>query len=543
MSAAYEETTLPEILIDPLEQESSGSVLPAAPLPVCTALPSQVKRNLLHSTSALGAGVFLERGCGFLANILAARLGGAPVFGAYSLAIVTANNISTYAAGGIGATATRFSGKYPFGGPAYRTLAASLTIVSCTSAAIAMAALWFGASPIAHLLGKPALTPLLRWAAVPAAGTILLECARGFFAGQRRIAALLVLSLCVGVGMLAVMPALAHRGIVHHMVIAQGSIALTAVLLCFLFGRKLGLRPDAPAERGPRFLTVLREIWSFGFVQLAGLVGSNLAGWWLTTLIARADSTLVQMSFFAVSSQMRNLAGIVPGLLTEGSYATMASADDTDRTPHRVMALCSYASLAVALMLACVGIVIVPWGLHLLYGPAYSAASAAVAMGLAIAVVHMGNAPAAARLTVVSIRSTAMINTAWAVFVGVVATIFLLHGGSAWQGMAIILAAHLLSSAMVLVTLHRRDHVPAGMTLSYVAGALGSTVLATLAVAREYIPQHAVVFTLAMVAVLVATGGTLVQLGRIHGWMPSRAVWLSLRRRLPFFKSAEVKHV
>ena len=487
-------------------------------------LPAHVRQRLIGSTSALGAGVFFERGFGFLANVLSARLGGAPVFGAYSLAIVTANNISTYAAGGIGATATRFSGKYPYGSPGYRTLAASLTIVSCTSAAIAMVALWFGAAPIAHLLGKPGLTSLLRWAAVPAAGTILLECARGFFAGQRRIAALLLLSLVVGVGMLCVLPALAHRGVVHYMVLAQGAIALSAVVICFLFGRQLGLLPDTQGGHGPQFGSILREVWGFGFVQLAGLVGSNLAGWWLTTLIARADTLLVQMSFFAIASQLRNLAGIVPGLLTEGSYAVMASPDDTGRTPHRVMALCSYASLAVALLLACTGIVIVPWGLHLLYGPAYSAASAAVAVALAIAVVHMGNAPAAARLTVVSIRSTAVINTAWAAFVAVAATGLLLHGGSAWQGMSIILAAHLLSSGLVLATLHRRDYVPTGMTFSYVIGALGATLLAGFAVTRAYQPQHEVALTLAMIAVLVVTGVSLFRIGRMHSWLPTKAV-------------------
>ena len=66
---------------------------------------------LLSGTSALGAGVVVERGCGFIANVLAARFGGASTFGTYSLAIATANNISTYAAGGIGSTAIRFSGK------------------------------------------------------------------------------------------------------------------------------------------------------------------------------------------------------------------------------------------------------------------------------------------------------------------------------------------------------------------------------------------------------------------------------------------------
>ena len=68
--------------------------------------------------------------------------------------------------------------------------------------------------------------------------------------------------------------------------------------------------------------------------------------------------------------------------MTEGSYATMATPEASSRTPHHVMALCSYASLCVSLLLACVGIAVVPWALHLVYGPAYGAASATVALAL-----------------------------------------------------------------------------------------------------------------------------------------------------------------
>lgn len=63
-------------------------------------LPSEVAKGLVSGTSTLGLGVLIERSCGFLANILAARFGGAQTFGAYALAISTANNVSTYAAGG-----------------------------------------------------------------------------------------------------------------------------------------------------------------------------------------------------------------------------------------------------------------------------------------------------------------------------------------------------------------------------------------------------------------------------------------------------------
>ena len=502
------------------------------------AKPSVASR-VIGGTSALGLGVFIERGAGFVANVLAARIGGTATFGAYSLAISTANNISTYAAGGIGATAARFSGKYPYGSRNYSNLARALAIVSLVSAGLAAAALWFGAGPIAHLLGREQLTTLLRWAVLSAVGIILLECARGFFVGQRLLVALVLLSALVGTGMVVLLPTAARMHDPTRMIVMQGAITTLAVVACLALAKPLGLRaPAAAAAASTSLPAMLREVWSFGFVQLAGLVGSSMAGWWLMTLVARADTSLVQMSFFAIASQLRNLAGIAPGLLTEGSYAVMADpGGEADRTPHRVMAMCSYASVAVALSLAALGIVVVPWALTALYGRSYAPAALTVALALATAVAHMGNAPAAARLTIVSIRSTGVINTIWALFVAGAATVFLLHGGSAWKAMLIYFAAHIVSSLLVLLTLRWKDAVPAGQFGLFAFSSGGVAILALLAYLRTVKPGMTNPLTAAMFAVLVALLAGLRVFGNRYGWLPSAAVVKSvangLRARLP----------
>lgn len=109
---------------------------------------------LLSSTSALGTGIVIERALGFLANLLAARIGGAETFGAYSLAITTADNTGTYTAGGIGATAAQFSGKYPLATTVYPAFVQVVLIVSVVSIAVAAAVLWTGSARLAHLLQK-----------------------------------------------------------------------------------------------------------------------------------------------------------------------------------------------------------------------------------------------------------------------------------------------------------------------------------------------------------------------------------------------------
>ena len=537
---------VPETLLsgDPNPQTYApvAEIVPEAP-PGRVALPAHVTKHLISGTSAYGASVAMERGAGFLANILAARLGGAPTFGAYSLAINTATNISTYAAGGIGATAARFSGKYPQGSPGYPSLMRALAIVSLVSATIASLGLWLGAGPIAHLLGKESFVTLLRCAWISAAGVVLLECARGFFVGQRFVAALLSMSLTVGAGMVFLLPYAAHRHSPTTMIELQGGIALCAVGLCCLLGKQFGWMSDAAQGAVLPLGGVLREVWSFGVVQLAGLIGTSLAGYWTTALVARGDRTLVQVSFFTIASQMRNLVSLPPSLLTEGSYAVMADpTHEASQTPQRVMALCTFAALSVSVLLGALGIVLVPWGLTLLYGRTYAAAGAAVAVALATAVAHMGTAPAAARLSIVSIRATATINTIWAIFVATASTVFMMHGGSAWRAMAIFFCAHILASVIALVILRQRDHLPAGLIPLFGFSAVMVAVLAAMSLWRGA-HGSTLAITGLMTLLFFATGAGLYLFGKRYGWLPPRAVFWRLLGKVPGPLGRRVRHV
>ena len=505
-------------------------VLESAPVP--TALPSHVAKHVVQGTSTLGASVFVERGASFLANVLTARLAGAAVFGAYSLGITTANNISTYAAGGIGSTATRFSGKYPHDSGSYREFAQVMATISLCSAALAALALSLGAGAIASLLHKPELTGLLRWASITAAGMVLLECARGFFVGQRRLLALATLSILVGFGMLAVLPAVS---LMHHptaLVISHGAITLTSVALCCVMAARLHLLPSPGSASKIAFLPLLREVWGYGVIQLSGLVSANVAGWWVTALVARGDPSLVQISFFAIASQLRNLIGLIPSLLTEGSFAVMATPDpDGGSVPHRVMALCTFAATAVSLAIAALVTIVAPFLLRLVYGSAYQMAALAVSVAVGVAVVQMGNAPPSARLSVVSIRSTAVLNTAWAAIAAIAGTVLMLKGGTAAGAMAVFLGSHIVIAGMVLVVLYRNDRLPAGMIHLFLVSTASIVSLCLLAAYRVTHTSQERRITAVMCALTVGALLWLYRLGKSHDWLPSRAMIQGLLRR------------
>ena len=508
--------------------EPVTSVSPDAPV------SKDVAKDLVSGTSALAAGVVIERGLGFFANLLAARVGGTTTFGAYSLAITTANNISTYAAGGIGATAVRFSGQYDRRDPGYANLTRALLIISFASAALAAAVLWAGSSPLARLVGQGRLTALLQWTALSAAGMILLECCRGFLVGQRRIPAILLLSLSVGIGMIVTIPVTARWGAIP-MICSQGSVTLAAVLLCLALYRPLGLAAVKTATDAPQqpLRPMLWTVWSFGLVQLAGLIGLNAAGWWLTSLIARTDKTMTEMGFFAIANQLRNLVSLAPNLVTESSLAVMArpSSVSEPTTPDSVMAACTFAVGSVSLLLAGFGMIVVPGILPLLYGKAYASASAATSLALATAIVHMGTGPAAARLSIVSIRLTGVINTVWAIVVGGAASTFLLWNGSAAKGMSIYFAAHALSALLVFRALAKRGHLAQGLGAFYAVGGVSVTALLALSVFRTYHPESSIFSSLVMSGVLLLSLFTWFALGNSRPWAPSaKQILLTLAR-------------
>ena len=513
-SLLVEETSPDGLLVSP-----ASAAVPH--LPEHAELSSEVTRNILSGTSILGVAVLIERGATFAANIMAARFAGASVFGAYSVGISTANNISTYAAGGIGATATRFSGKYPYSGESYPTFAKVLGVVSLTSAAVAAAVLFLGAAPIAHVLHKESLAGLLRWASLSAAGMLVLECARGFFVGQRRLAALALLSVLVGVGMVTLLPVTAAGQRAARMVTAHGAVTLSAVAICLVLAKPLGLlRAGGGSAVG--FRQMLREVWGFGFIQLSGLLSANLAGWWITALVARGDTTLVQMGFFAIASQLRNLTGIVPALLTEGSYAVIATPEeDNSHVQHRVMSLCTFASTAVAFALASLGIILAPWALHLMYGSRFTSAAVATAIGMSVAVLQMGNAPPSARVSVVSIRSVAAINTVWAGITALGGTILMSYWGGAAGAMAVFFLAHIISAVLTFSILAWRDYLPAGLVPLFLLSTGGVLALSGLALVRECNIQYALPITATMVIVAAASYTGLYALAKQHNWLSS----------------------
>ncbi len=486
-------------------------------------------RSLLGRMSALGLALTIERGAGFLANVLAARMAGAEVFGAYSLALTTANNVASYAGAGIGVTANRFSGQFPPGTPGYRRLLALLAMVAMLSAALAAILLYAGAGPLAReLLKNEKLIFPLKVGAFSAAAFILLECCRGLLIGQRSHALLLGLSVISGGGILLVVPRAAHWG-PEAMLFGQAGAILTAALVSagFVWRQARSRKPaDSPADLGA--MPTAGEIWRFGMTQLSGLIGVNLAALWIASLVTRGDPSLVQMAFYAISSQFRNLASLVPGLVWQSSLAllTQEGSHEFGGAP-RVLATSTYISATLALAAVTVAISAIPVLMARIYGEAYHGAELAASLAVVTALIHMTSSPASSRLAVISLPLTGAINLIWALLVTATAWVLYPRMGAS-VATAILLMAHSVSMLLVMASLHKLERLSREVVLFTLFNSFMGAVFVGLVILRR---NQSI--GLDGLAIANATAGMLgffllIGLGRSSGIIP-RESWSRMR--------------
>jgi O-antigen/teichoic acid export membrane protein len=302
------------------------------------------------------------------------------------------------------------------------------------------------------------------------------------------------------------------------MVLGQALMALAAVLICVLAARQLRFAPPpllAPKVRGPRPSAIMR----FGLVQLAGMIGLNAAGWWIASLVARGDLSLVQAGWYSIAMQLRNICAMPSWLISQTAYAQLT--EDGGQVyggPGRVTLLSTIVATAVSLLVAGPAAALMPWVVPRLYGRDFAGAEFVATLAIATGLIHMSAAPAAARLTVVSLPLTGIINGVWSVLLVGLGT-WLVPAGGAAEGAMSFLGAHLFSAIAVLVALLRLGAVPRDLVVASMPALAGSVLIASLGWLRAF-GHHKTAFS---AGILTATA-TLVWITFQQGRKSSAAI-------------------
>jgi hypothetical protein len=246
--------------------------------------------------------------------------------------------------------------------------------------------------------------------------------------------------------------------------------------------------------------------------------------------VARWDVSLVQVAFYAVATQLRNVSSLIPGLVQHSNFAFFT--DEGGRGfggADHVVSVSSFASSALATVCSGIAIVALPWVLRHFYGHDYVSAEFAAVLAVATLLVHFGVAPAASRLLIISPLTAGLVNGFWAVFV-VVAGTLTIPGGGAKAATAVLFAAHMLSTFLVLVALRYRESLPSGVTM--LAFLDTATAVASVSVAwlRTIHPEYALGLSLVLVGISGAMTWILLRLGQQQGAFPASLNLASLLR-------------
>jgi hypothetical protein len=222
-------------------------------------------------------------------------------------------------------------------------------------------------------------------------------------------------------------------------------------------------------------------------------------------------------------------------LISQTGYSLLTEEGGQDYGgPRRVTVVCTLSATVVALLVCGFAAAAAPWIVSTMYGKGFAAAEMAATVAIATALLHMSAAPAAARLTVVSLKATGIINGIWtAVVIGLGS--FIIPSGGAAEGTLAFFAAHLLSAVLVAGVLLRMGAAPRSLGLVSAPGAAGAVLLTVLGWARWHDPAHkltlsvaillsALVLVAASLAIARATGdiskGVIHRVGAIRRLQP-----------------------
>jgi hypothetical protein len=250
------------------------------------------------------------------------------------------------------------------------------------------------------------------------------------------------------------------------------------------------------------------------------VVGINAAGWWTASLVARWDVSLLQVAFYVVATQLRNISSLVPSLIQSSNFAffTDEGARDFGGADH-VVSVSSFASSMLATICSGIAVISLPLILRHFYGKGYGMAEFPSVLAIATLLVHFGVAPAASRLLILSPLSAGVVNGIMAVVIVVLATIFIPRAG-ATAATATLLFAHVLAMFLVLVSLWRLDALPASVTMLAVLDTLTALATVWLGWARTLHPQYTIVWSLVLLLITGAVTLLLLRWGQHRGAFP-----------------------
>jgi O-antigen/teichoic acid export membrane protein len=472
--------------------------------------------------------VAVQRLFAFVSTALAARVGGVAILGEYSLALSTAGMVGTFVGTGVGTVALRYVGQFPRTTQAYRKVLGLVALITVAAAAASGLLLLLGSKPLARLaLNNAKLSVSLQFAAAALVILVVLEALNGTLVALHDFRSLLWLSVISGVIMVFIVPYSSQFG-AKPMLICY-AVALGTGIAVALFKARTAIRPLAwdgsPEASAPR----AREIILFGNTQQFNTIVIAVASWWVILLVTRQDSTLHQMGYYFVGSQLRQVAGQAPTLASQLVFPTLSRLTSVPKQHDRVLSMATFLCAALSFVPAGVMLIGLPWILRL-YGLAFREALVTGLILIATAVIQLTYFPVANALMMLSLRAAALLNALWSCVLALLAYALVSDHGAVGAALAWLLS-QVVSQVVLFTLMVRMGRLPTGTLTTWCLADLAVLSLTGLAFLRALKPNLTLGLTAVQVFAFVTFTLAFLKIAQARDYLPrgTRELLLILR--------------
>ncbi|HEX7940733.1 MAG TPA: oligosaccharide flippase family protein, partial [Gemmatimonadaceae bacterium] len=323
-----------------------------------------LERRLLHGAAWLFAGALMARVTALVASLLVARALGLPSFGKFGMLQSTLLMFQTFAAFGLGETATKYLAELRATDPERAGRIAGLSTTTAVVAGVAFASLLFFLAPVIarRALQAPELEGALRVSAPALFFGALTGAQTGALAGLEAFRAMARVNAIAG---LLTLPLLV--GGVYLGGLTGGVWGLVLISAGTWLANKLVLRREFERSNVTiRFRGCVRELpvlWGFSLPAVLGGAMVVPVHWLCATLLVQRPGGYAEMGLFNAANQWHQALLFIPTLVSQAVLPILANRLGTGERERALGTLRSAIranavfSAAIALVLAALS----PW--------------------------------------------------------------------------------------------------------------------------------------------------------------------------------------
>lgn len=493
--------------------------------------PFPLLLRLTHAAGWTTLGTLIGNGLTFLAMIGVARILGREAFGEVGILQSTTTMFQVFAAVGLGMTAMKHVAEYRAKQPerAGHIIAISDLTAVVAGGIAATVVLVFAPWLAANILVRPAMTPLLRIAAVTIGLSSLSGAMNGTLAGMEEFRSIALINFVGGlIGFPLVLCGAVWKG-VEGVVIALAMQAFLNCLLLNWMARRKARKHGIPIRL--KGATEWKVLWRFSLPALLAGIAISPAEWVCSAMLVHHNG-YSQMGFYTAAMQWRNVLMFIPIMIVQSALPVFASVKsahgEASAEFNRLMVISQGAIMLLILPIATL-LMFLSHEVFRLYGAAYLPGSATLIGVCFLVIVHCsgcGLGPAIEAWG--NMWAPAVFNFCW----GLIYILLVWAEVGRWGALALPFSAGVATVAqtyMYLLYFHRRFPENIGTRISGVVAAaivLASFCLALPAGVRVWlaVPCFA---TVLLFAVLYFSDRELVYGTLVSSWNTMASSWKS----------------